>query len=96
MLEFWQSMLDVSRLPEDCIGFLVDQRHAELEKSVVEYKGVTDLFMEHPEVFERRKVALLVDSPKQTAEFIMMQRQSGGAKIKPFSDKTSALKWMVT
>ncbi|MFV0365325.1 MAG: hypothetical protein ACK5JS_02330 [Mangrovibacterium sp.] len=91
---FWLSILE--EVPPQCEGFLVDQNDVEFNNSFAAYKVVTDVFVENTNVFGNRRIAVLVDSPKLLAEFVMMQRKSGGAVLKPFSDEDVAIKWILT
>ncbi|MFV0522737.1 MAG: hypothetical protein ACK5MI_10005 [Mangrovibacterium sp.] len=93
--EMWINLVLNGNIPKDCKGFLVDQSNIELESGFSGYKTVTDVFKEYGELFKQRKIAVLVDGPKLTAEFIMMQRQSEGANLKPFCEEFAAIRWIL-
>lgn len=93
--DMWIDLSKKIEVEADCKGFLVDQVAVDLSDIVESYKTVTDVFLEYEDAFKDRKIAVLVEDPKMMADFILMQRQSGGVLLRPFADENAALSWVL-
>lgn len=90
----WDELIEQNIIPNETKGFIVDYREAHFQFDVTKYHFISDYYKKNIEIFGKRKIAILSETPKDVALLILVQLKDNGYKTNPFTTLPSALNWI--
>ena len=95
LISSWDDAIAKQIIPANTKGFILDYRKATLKVGLHEFTGIPDYYKSHPEIFENKKIAILVDNPRDTVVPILVREKDSGYESKPFSTLEAAIQWIL-
>ncbi len=92
--DMWKIMIGNNAIPKGCRMMLSDRRNVVLIDKVQNYLIVDDIYRENPEIFKHSKLAVIVNSPTITANFMLLNNRIKYANLNFFSTIEGAKKWL--
>lgn len=91
----WDHAIENDLIPKDTVGFIVDFREAHYALKLTDVKSLPSYFNSHPEVFEGKKIAVIVTSPDEIVVPVLIQHIKKNYHVKPFSTQEAAIQWIL-
>ena len=93
IIESWQYVIDHKLLGENQIGVISDFREVDFQIAMTDLELLKNYYDSHSELFERIKVAQIVDSPRIVYP-ILYDLQYSKYNSRPFSTLEAAIDWI--
>lgn len=82
------------KISDDCVGILTDTTEAQFRFSIREFSRIVH-FLKRNKELKTIRLAILVSTPEKTIFPIIAAKKLKSLKIRPFSLKENAYRWML-
>jgi len=94
IMESWIELIGHQKITDEIKGILNDFTGAELQMNINNLDQLMSTFMQYPDIFERIKLAVLMDTPKKIVLPILAEQKYPQFRIKAFSTYEAAIEWI--
>lgn len=91
----WDQAISEHIIPAKTRGFILDYSESSLQIGLNELSGIPDYYKAHPEVFENKRIAIIVDKPRDIVVPMLVREKDSGYESKPFSTLEAAMQWIL-
>jgi hypothetical protein len=91
----WDYAIENQLIPAETKGFIIDYRQASVQIELSNYSAIPAYYKAHPEHFEGKKVAVIVNTPKDIIVPLMIRRKIADFDTQTFSTTEAAVAWIL-
>jgi len=91
----WNYAISNRIIPTEINGFILDYRKGSLQIDLNKFSTIPDYYKAHPEIFENKKIAIIVDKPRDIVVPMLVREKDSGYESKPFSTLEAAMQWIL-
>jgi len=91
----WDDAISKQLIPANTKGFILDYRKGSLQIGLNEFTAIPEYYKSHPEIFENKKIAIIVDKPREIVVPMLVREQDSGYESKPFATVEAAKQWIL-
>lgn len=90
----WLRAMNERLIPKEALGFVLDYREAHFNFDPRRHTELTDFYREYSNVFSKKRIAFVTESPDDIVYPILIQTQDNGYESRPFSTIEAAVDWV--
>jgi hypothetical protein len=95
IISSWEIAFENKIIPKNTKRFILDYRKASFNLRVIDYKGISDFYKKHLNVFKNAKIAIVTDSYKDIVVPVLVQEDDFHYFSQPFSTIEAAINWVL-
>ncbi|WP_297090522.1 hypothetical protein [uncultured Draconibacterium sp.] len=96
VINAWEEDFERNEVPDVFVGLIVDYRKATIKADLKEHALVVEYYRKHSGVFGGRRIAIVVQDPKDIVFTILFEKKSKGLMVRNFNTIEAAEHWILS
>lgn len=90
----WNYIISNQLMPNESTGIIIDYRDATIQMEPKEHSKISQFYHDNIETFRSKKIAILIEDPKDIVIPMLVRLKDDGYTSKTFSTEKAAISWI--